>query len=330
MRFTPAVALLVLFGGCPAPEEPRDVGMAIDVPGDLDAPTVNDTPSVDVASDAPDGSSADGGAGSNAPVTADEAARFLAVASACPGTAQSGLSDGRIAGVIDRSRDHAGFAEMVRCVGAAGTDCGAVLGCGLQAGVVDGVCDRTRCEGDLLRLCIGLPPGTPDSRATIDCSVLGLTCVTGDSGAVGCGAPCTESACDPSGRSGIWCASGIGTLITCNDGLRCTTTGLAPIDCVGDGAACTADTCSGATLTDCDPVSSRGRPPVDCADVGGTCDVALGCVPSATECTPGAGTCDGSVITYCSPSRTEETLDCTALGFSRCLAATGSGVYCLE
>lgn len=134
---------------------------------------------------------------------------------------------------------------------------------------------------------------------------------------------------DPSGRSGVWCTAERGRRITCRGGLRCTTTGLTPISCVGDGAACSADTCADTTLTECDSASARSRPPVDSADVGGTCDVTMGCVPSATECTPGESTCDGSIITYCSPGRTRETLDCTALGFSRCLAATGTGVFCL-
>jgi hypothetical protein len=264
------------------------------------------------------------------PLTADEAARYLVVAASCPGSGTNGLSDRTVAAIIRHSEEHAGFAELARCVVAVAPDCAAILACGQRAGVVDGTCSGgSRCEGDRVLLCIGLP-GTPASLAIVDCAALGTTCVMGPMGTLGCGEPCTDSACDADGRGGLFCASGIGTRVECRAGLRCSTDGLAPVTCVGDGAACTEGACSGSDHTECDDVSGAARPAVDCRRIG-TCTTE-GCVATASECAPDEDepSCDGTVITYCGPDHRPATLDCAALGYVSCREAPGSGTFCLR
>lgn len=244
----------------------------------------------------------------------------------CPGgMSVSALDDLTVDGAVRRSREMSSFAHLARCVAeTGGADCLALTACGYPAGTVAGKCSTPvlRCVGDTLEVCTG-------SARSVDCTAVGEHCIAAT--ATACGEACSASSCDADGLGGLWCTSGVGTRLRCRSGYRCQVpTGWFGVDCVGDGATCSASSCVGNTYVECQ--AGHAVPPVDCASVGGTCSPTAGCVPSATACTPGASqpTCTGAVIHYCSPSHTLATLDCAAHGFTSCVAATGSGTWCVH
>lgn len=322
--------MCLLVSGCPEQASEPDARIDAHVEG-TDAPGADVEAPMDARLDAGEVADAPGGDApasiEEPPLTADEAARFMAVATACPvGRSVSALNDDTLAGMIELSEEDADFARMARCVGAAGSNCVGLTACGFPVGVRGGTCTSMHCEGDSLHMCSGTP-GTPGSLVTIDCAAIGLSCVETDADAFGCGEPCTASACDADGSGGLFCASGVGRRIDCRSGYRCATGAFGRLECVGDVAACTVSSCVGSTFVECD-TGGRSRPPVDCTDGGGTCTTS-GCVPAATECVPGAAppSCVGTAIRYCSPGHTIEMLDCALMGFTSCLA-TGGAAYC--
>lgn len=319
----------LVVSGCPAPQAATDDAGGEEVDAGLDAAVLVDT-GTDARSAAPD-AGVDAAAplddaglpAEEPPLSADEAAAFLAISVGCPGgMSVSALDDDTVAGAIERSRDMSSFARLARCVAqTGGADCLALTACGYPAGTVGGACSPAlRCVGETLEVCTG-------TLRTVDCTAVGEHCVAAT--ATACGEPCTDSSCDADGLGGVWCASGVGTAVRCRSGYRCEVpTGWFGVDCLGDGAACSASRCAGSAYVECR--GGQEVPPVDCASVGGTCSPTAGCVPSATECTPGASqpTCTGAVIHYCSPSHTLASVDCAALGFTGCVATGGSGAWC--
>ncbi len=321
-------SLALLAVGCPTTATTSDAGggdadVGIDAAFGTDASGDRDA-SDDAASIVHDAGAVD----EEPPLTADEAAAFLAITLGCPGgMSVSALDDFAVDGAVRRSHQMSSFARLARCVAeTGGADCLALTACGYPAGTVGGTCATPvlRCVGETLEVCNGT------SARSVDCAAVGEHCVASSATACGEGA-CTDSSCDADGLGGHWCAGGISTALRCRTGYRCEVpTGWFGVDCNGNGAACTASTCVGGAYIECQ--AGHEVPPVDCASVGGTCSPTAGCVPSASECVPGAAqpTCTGAVIHYCSPSHTLASVDCAALGFTSCVATTGSGAWCMH
>jgi hypothetical protein len=165
---------------------------------------------------------------------------------------------------------------------------------------------------------------------TYDCARVGLVCAQEDVG--GHHACCAVAACD-AGPSTTCVSGGVDQ---CLDGLvthrPCAGGSCDAGQCVGSGAPCNAaqtqPSCSGTVRTSCVggrlAASDCASQPVNSACSGGSCVPAPGggapcLVPNATQ------PCAGTSAVVCTMGG-ERTVDCTSLGFSRCVVVSGQAV----
>jgi hypothetical protein len=241
-------------------------------------------------------------------------------------------------------------AMQADCLAAAHCGCGAVEYClGWEQRQGSGA-SAPICTGSNFTWCDEPAPGR-FVCLSVDCAAVGLTC---DENAICVEAPvraCVvanagQMSCNGVGRVNL-CSTGLADGATLVGAADCPAAGLACIDgqCVGSGAACTANvfssegdlrlaglSCSGAMMDAC--VGGK-HATIDCSKVapGFTCQTFSGqsFCGLGSECLPGnlgptAAKCEGNMVVFCNAGRVER-VDCTSLGFTGCEVAANKGHY---
>ena len=258
------------------------------------------------------------------PLTPDEAARACVYFGGCLGD-----------GINDCFTDAMPFwsPAEARCVLAAGADCTAVRACFGMTIVIDPACTTrtTTCDGanlvtcsDGVRSTVSCPDASPVAQVGT-----GPNCVPTTTGSALCGvASCSTGSASCSGSVASSCVVDKGVQMS----LDCATYGQSCVDglCTapGGGGACASGTlarCDGTAIVRCSGGIERRT---DCSTIvaGASCqsgtatDPELYCGASAA-CYPtkDAETCSGNTVTFCSGGEITS-LDCTALGFTRCFS----------
>lgn len=222
--------------------------------------------------------------------------------------------------------------SIMDCVAAA-EDCDAVRACVGGGTPCDPETYAPACEGETLRYCLPTAHGGVVARTR--CAEAGLQCVASNT-PMGAVAQCAHGPCDMGtaptcdGLTAKNCMLGGWIHQPCEvwPGTQCALVdamGMQLAQCEGDGAACDethVPTCEGDALVICQAYKlyTMECPP------GGACGVdpasgAGACWASTLFC--GDETCEGSTLSYCAEGE-PRALDCTALGFTGCVAEEGS------
>jgi len=219
-----------------------------------------------------------------------------------------------------------------RCLLAAGSDCGAVRACFGMTAVADPSCTTksTTCDGTNLVSC------ADGVRATVSCPMaspflavgVGPTCVTTATGAL-CGSTTCSAAsatCNGTVASNCVTSKGVEMSIDCARFSQSCVNGACTA--AGGGGACsgTTTTCDGSAIVRC---SGSIEVRTDCGAIadGATCHPGLDTTMPEPYCgfgnacypTKGSETCSGNSVVFCAAG-TSATVDCTTLGFTRCVA----------
>jgi hypothetical protein len=244
--------------------------------------------------------------------------------------------------------------EVQQCVVAA-SSCDGVLACfhgGAPASLCTPMGGPASCNGDTLDMC--LPPsidydplkqGLPEPRTlSVDCTLLGSTCVQSSSGGAQRTWGCSPGACDPttfvpSCASGVAhrCIAGLQDNVRCGPTMDCqTSTGpspdafcverqtLGPCDVAQDTSRC-----NGAALQSCTSagwVQVSCGPGRSCQSVAGAsafCGVAADCDPATDE--PHCDS-DGGLSLCAFGARTS--VACGAIGMSHCIETSTGPSLC--
>ena len=219
-----------------------------------------------------------------------------------------------------------------RCVLAAGADCKAVMACFGMTVVLDPSCTTksTTCDGTNLVTCadgVRATVACPDASLLLAAGV-GSTCVATATGALCGDATCSAASatCNGSVASSCNTSKGVAMSIDCAEYGQSCASGVCTA--AGGGGACASGTlprCDGAAIVRCSAgvelYTDCGAIAVDatCFPGSGTatepyCGFGSACYP-----TKGLETCSGNSVTFCAAGVTA-TVDCTSLGFTRCLA----------
>jgi hypothetical protein len=258
------------------------------------------------------------------PITADEAGAACVIFGSCMGD-----------GVNDCFTDAMPFwtTAEARCVLAAAGDCTAVRSCFGFSAAADAACSATRsiyCDGDNLVMCgdgVRSSVSCPDAGLVLGVGT-GATCVQTATGALCGDASCSAPSATCDGAVAKVCNTEKGVLLS--------------VDCAPFGQSCINGACTssggGGTCVTGTPASCDGAALVQCSggvelrtDCSGIVADAS-CFPSpdgrsepycglGNACYPlkGAETCNGNAVTFCAAGVTA-TIDCTTLGFTRCIA----------
>ncbi len=272
----------------------------------------------------PDGARADGARDASGTLDVDDATAACVMFASCVG---SELGPG---GCFEQINTFT--SEQIACLAGA-RECAAVRACVGMTTTPDRTCTSgSRCTSETTwERCV------EGMRQTIECAryyqSVGDRCITGASRSDCGGDTCNDG--DPprcEGTHVVRCDSGITEDVDCARlGLSCVVSASGPICAGEDDPTCTterASRCDGDTLRVC----RAGR------DVGRRCDAIVGgleCFESGgasycglgTACEPSApGSCDGTNMTFCAGGEMR-TVDCTTLGFTRCVTV-GSRTVC--
>jgi hypothetical protein len=233
--------------------------------------------------------------------------------------------------------------EVLACLAAKKNGCGAITDClGISYSSGTACSGDVKCNGKIHEECV-----SPNSKLSVDCSRLGLDCVTNKFAY--CGGPtrppCEGATFTPSCDDGVPVGCEDGNTVR---GPRCADFGAtcevasAGATCKGAGGACQGtgnestesldfegEGCDGTKLRAC---LGGGLTTLDCATVapGFTCFPspdgganALAYCGSAAECVPQSpwekvpASCDGNSVVICDGGKVQK-IDCTTLGFQGC------------
>jgi len=267
--------------------------------------------------------------GCGSSISADEAASACVIFGSCMG---DGIND-----CYTDAMPYWTTAEA-RCVLAAAPDCTAVRACFGMTLVADPSCTaRTiTCEGNNMVTCSDGVRSTiscPDASLTLRVGT-GATCVMTSTGALCGDASCSAATATCDGSVAKVCNTDKGVLLS--------------VDCASYGQTCTSGACTsaggGGTCATSTPASCDGASIVRCSggvELRTDCSALVtgaSCFPgSATNpevycglgnaCYPekGAETCSGNAVGFCAGG-TSSTVDCTALGFTRCISGRCSAI----
>jgi hypothetical protein len=272
------------------------------------------------------------------PIAADVAARAAVVLASCFTEFET---ESVLAQIYSRIRkDLSDYRGVATCIDARRNGCAAIAEClGVEASLT-GPC-ASRCDGNISEGC------DDQFKARVDCSTYGRVCSLSASGtSAGCTMP-GAATCDPSSDTARRCGAD-GRPISCRVereevGPDCAAYGLTCVgsQCQGLEGSCAAvsgsgeqivyegQSCNGTKLVAC---VGDGLTTLDCGTlvIGSTCqtrtrdggtDAYCG---FAADCRPGdpaQATCDGDNVVVCNGGRIDK-VDCKALGFTGCVAAS--------